>query len=93
MTTFESVHEDQILGSLTTFDRVIFKGYLTGLFPNGAFKRFLDRQGVVLKDFGSYVNKATSQLKEHLKGLAREEGCEYKYLASGPHQGLRALEG
>jgi len=26
MTTFEMIHQDEILGSLTTFDRMIFKG-------------------------------------------------------------------
>lgn len=82
MTTFESLHQDQILGSLTAFDRLIFNGYLTGLFPDGAFKLFLDRQGVLLKHFGSYVDKATSELKEHIQGLARDAGVEYRYLAS-----------
>lgn len=33
MTSFESIHQDKIVGSLTTFDRMIFKGHLTGLSP------------------------------------------------------------
>jgi hypothetical protein len=52
METFMSIHQDALLGTLSTFDRVIFKGYLTGLFPNGAFGRYLSKQGILLKDFG-----------------------------------------
>ena len=31
MTTFESIHEKRIVGKLVAVDRLIFKGYLTGL--------------------------------------------------------------
>jgi len=82
MTTFESVHQEEILGSLTTFDRMIFKGYLTGLFPDGAFGRFLTRQGVLLKDFAAYVEKATARVKAHVQALAAAAGRPYIYLES-----------
>ena len=82
MTSFESVHQEAILGSLTTFDRMIFKGYLTGLFPDGAFGRFLTRQGVLLKDFATYVEKATAKVKEHVQALAAGAGRPYIYLES-----------
>ena len=55
MDTFLSIHQDAILGTLTMFDRLIFKGHLTGLYPQGAFARFLWRQGVLLKEFKPYV--------------------------------------
>ena len=84
MTTFESLHQDAILGTLTTFDRMIFKGSLTGLFPDGAFARFLTSQGVLLKDFGRFVEKATTRVKEHVRALATEQGRPYLYLDS-PH--------
>ena len=54
MDTFLSIHQDSILGTLSTFDRMIFKGHLTGFFPDGAFARFLSKQGVLLKEFGTY---------------------------------------
>ena len=82
MTTFESIHQDEILGSLTTFDRMIFRGYLTGFFPTGAFQHFLNRQGVLLKDFGRFVKTATSEVKEHIKELADRSGRPYIYLES-----------
>jgi len=55
MTSFESTHGEHIIGTLTTFDRMIFKGHLTGLFPEGAFGRFLNTQGVLLKGYDGYV--------------------------------------
>ena len=35
MTMFEDVHADRIVGTLTTFDRMIFKGHLTRLVRAG----------------------------------------------------------
>jgi hypothetical protein len=54
MDTFLSIHQDSIVGTLTMFDRII-KGHLSGFFPDGAFARFLWRQGMLLKEFKPYV--------------------------------------
>jgi hypothetical protein len=64
------------------FDRIIFKGHLTGLFPDGAFTRFLLSQGVLLKEFKPYVQSATQKLKEHAQQVAGEAGRQYIYLQS-----------
>ena len=82
MEAFLGARQDDILGVLTTFDRVIFKGHLTGFFPRGAFSRFLWRQGVLLKDFKPYVERATAELKAHAKQFAEERGRKYQYFAS-----------
>jgi len=82
METFLSVHQDTILGTLTMFDRLIFKGHLTGLFPQGAFARFLWRQGVLLKEFKPYVETATQKMKARAQEVASEAGRPYLYLAS-----------
>jgi len=65
MDTFLSIHQGNIVGSLTTFDRMIFKGYLTKFYSNGAFARFLNRQGVLLKDFKPYVESISQLIKQH----------------------------
>lgn len=54
------------------FDRVIFEGHLTGLFPDGAFSRFLWNQGVLLEDFEPYVEARTEELKERAQPLSRD---------------------
>lgn len=74
MTTFESVHGPDILGKLTHFDRMILWGYLSGLYPKGRFKAFLDSQRVLLKDFSRFVQIQTAALKAHAQRLAEEAG-------------------
>jgi hypothetical protein len=80
MDTFLSIHQDSLLGTLTTFDRMIFKGHLTMLYPNGAFARLLNRQGVLLKDFKPYVEGISQQIKEHAEQLATQTGRPFRYL-------------
>ncbi|MCP4164381.1 MAG: hypothetical protein GY759_00630 [Chloroflexi bacterium] len=75
-----SIHEDAIVGTLSTFDRMIFKGHVTGFYPDGAFARFLSRQGVLLKEFKSYVSQVSSDLKSHAQQMAQEAGRQYIYL-------------
>ena len=77
MKTFVSIFRKLIRGQITTFDRMIFHGYLTSFFPKGAFKRFLCSQHVLLKDFGRYVNKASVRVKEYAQQIAQEAGRPY----------------
>jgi hypothetical protein len=79
-TAFEIVHQDQVLGKLTFFDRLIFKGHLSMLQPPLAMKVFLSRQGVLLKDFAGYVKRVTDDLKAHIQQVAAEAGAPYQYL-------------
>lgn len=81
MTTFESIHASAIAGKLVAPDRILFKGHLSGLMPDGAFQRFLARQGVLLKDFKPYVERATQALKAHAQRLAADAGRPFEYLA------------
>jgi hypothetical protein len=82
MDSFLKVHEKDVLGTLSTFDRLIFKGHLTKLFPRGMFSLFLSRQGVLLKDFKGYVAGVTEELKAHAQRVADEAGRPFLYLAS-----------
>ena len=82
MKTFLSIHQDSIIGTLTMYDRIIFKGHLTGLFPDGAFSRFLSSQDVLRKDFKPYVEARTQKLKEQAQQIAREAGRPFTYLQS-----------
>jgi len=59
---------------------MIIKGHLTFLFPNGAFARFLTRQGVLLKDFKAYVERVSNHIKEHASQLATQAGRPFRYL-------------
>jgi hypothetical protein len=80
MEQFLSIHQDAIVGTLSTFDRLIFKGHLTRLYIGESFQIFLAKQGVLLKDFGPYVEQTTEELKAAVKKLAEEAGRPYQYL-------------
>jgi hypothetical protein len=81
MSAFQIVHQDRIVGKLTCFDRLIFKGHLGNFNMPGRMKAFLDHQGVLLKNFDRYVSRCTERVKDHAKRLAADAGREYRYLA------------
>src|SRR4051812_31132573 len=76
MATFGDLHRDAIAGTIGT--RLIVKGHLNALFPPGAFKRYLDRRDILLKDAGSFFEAETARLKAHAKALA--DGRPFVYL-------------
>jgi hypothetical protein len=78
MATFGDLHRDAIAGTIGT--RLIFKGHLNALFPRGAFKRYLDRRDILLKDAGSFFEAETARLKAHAKALADDRGRPFVYL-------------
>ncbi|MGH9072152.1 MAG: hypothetical protein ACRDX8_13550, partial [Acidimicrobiales bacterium] len=80
MSSFEVVHHQEITGKLTCLDRVILKGHMTRLYPDGAFKAFLSSQGVLLKDVGPYLVRQTAVVRDHVKAMAEEAGRPYIYL-------------
>ena len=61
MEQFLSKHRDEINGTLSMYDRIIFRGHLTALHRPDGFKRFLDKQSVLLKDFKTYVTNTTEE--------------------------------
>jgi hypothetical protein len=80
-TAFEEAHADQIVGCLTTVDRLIIHGHLTLLWRPGAFPTFLLRQGIRFSDFARYVWKITDRVKKHAKRIAKEAGRPFIYQA------------
>jgi hypothetical protein len=79
MDTFLTKHADLIHGSLSCFDRMIFKGYLP-LGHAGAMQGWLSQRGVLLKQFGAFVQKQAGRLKAHAAALAQREGRPLLYL-------------
>lgn len=64
MKSFLEKHQELISGVLNGFDRLIIKGTLRYLAHTGGMLDFLHRMGVLLKNFGSYVEQTTLTLKE-----------------------------
>jgi len=82
VSAFEIVHHESVVGKLTCFDRLLFKGHLSRLYHDGGMQSFLYSQGVLLKHYGAYVPKMTAALKTHVQRLAEDAGRPYQYLAA-----------
>lgn len=72
-------HENKILGVLSCFDRLIFRGYLPLSYTKG-MEGFLYQQKVLFKDFKHYAPKISEQLKEHVRQLVERAGGAFRYL-------------
>ena len=80
MNGFVDLHGESITGVINTFDRVIFKGHLTGFFPDGAFGRYLSRRGILLKDAGRFFETETRRIRDHVVSLAAAAGRSVEHL-------------
>lgn len=76
-------HENRIAGSISGFDRMIFRGTLLWMTQPNGMGKFLNSQGVLLKDFGSYAEGLSEQIKRHAVAVAEQAGRPYEYIHSG----------
>jgi hypothetical protein len=81
MESFIQKHEHKIQGSISCFDRLLYKGYLPFGFP-AAMERFMNSQGLLLKEFKPFVKKQSDILVSHAKAIAEKSGRPYIYLPS-----------
>ena len=99
MHEFIAKHHDQITGTLSGFDRLVFRGTLRSIAHDEGMKRYLWANQILLKDFGSHVERVSRQLKEASLAEAEALGRPVKYLASSQvskeeiARGIAAREG
>ena len=92
MTDFVARHQDKILGTLTCFDRLIFRGHLP-LRYSQAVEGFLHHKGILFKDLKAFLVEQAERLKTHAQSMATRAGRPYRYL-QGPvdkHKLARAI--
>lgn len=82
MEEFLSKHADVVIGTLSGFDRLVFRGTLRLLAHCGGMMRYLWAAGVLLKDFAAHAEGLTRRLKETSEGRARQTGRPIRYLSS-----------
>lgn len=82
MGIFTDLHQKSIHGVIEAFDRIIFKGHFTSMFPKGAFSHYLSQRGVLLKDAAEFFKSETTRVIDHAKAVAAECGRPYIYLQS-----------
>lgn len=82
MKRFLRTHANLIRGVLCGFDRMRFRGTLRWLAYTQGMQKFLNHAHVLLKDFKSYVQRVTDQVRESTETLARDAGRPLIYLNS-----------
>lgn len=78
MKTFCQQHDKKIIGTISIFDRLIFKGYLPINYPE-AMEKFVDRQGWLRKEMAEKIKACSRQVKVHAMTMTENAGCPYKY--------------
>lgn len=96
---FIAKHQDQITGTLSGFDRLVFPGTFGLIGHAEGMRRYLWANQVLLQDFGSNFEKVSLRLKEPSLAEAEAAWPPVKHLASGQvrkkemAQGMAAKEG
>jgi hypothetical protein len=90
---FLSKHAASVIGTLTGFDRLVFRGTLRMLAHRGGMAAYLYAVRVLLKDFGAHAEAMTHRLREASEALAHRLGRPIQYLpSSGIDKEARARE-
>src|SRR5919109_2656836 len=82
MKRFLTRHKDRIVGTITGFDRVLFRGTLRSISHCRGLDIFLGSQHVLLKDFSAFARQLAGEIGEHAQAFAAERGRPYQYLNS-----------
>jgi hypothetical protein len=75
-------YSEKINGILSTFDRMIIRGYIRSLMYDTGRYFYLSQQKVLLKNFAQFTSDISENIKSHGKALAQRYGRPYIYLQS-----------
>lgn len=82
MERFLKRYEDRIIGSITGFDRLLFRGTLRSMCYVDGMRKFLWHHRILYKDFADWAQAISNRLKEHAEQLAKRAGRPFRYVAS-----------
>jgi hypothetical protein len=82
MESFVLRHSEDVIGVLSGFDRVLFRGTLRSICYGKGLDRFLGAMGVRYKDFWAFAEGLSERLKKHAQTLAHDAGRPFQYLYS-----------
>jgi hypothetical protein len=79
MERFIARHQAVITGTLSGYDRMLFKATLRGLSHVKGLLGFFGAKRVLLKDFGTFVQAQSARIKAHAEAVAQAAGrpCQY----------------
>jgi hypothetical protein len=82
MDRFLERHQDRVIGVLSGFDRILFRGTLRSISYCDGLDRFLSYHNVLYKDFGQFAGGVSEAVKAHVQELVGKFGRPYLYLES-----------
>jgi len=82
MRSFLQRHVKEVVGVLSGFDRVLFRGTLRSMDYLEGFDAFLAAHHVLYKDFSKFVQRMSQRIKQHAEEYAKQHGRLFLYVAS-----------
>lgn len=82
MQQFLDRHQARIVGVLSGFDRLLFRGTLRSISYLVGMDKFLNVHGVLYKHFGRFAERVSDKLKEHARQFADKHQRPFHYLQS-----------
>lgn len=79
MKSFIEKHQRKVTGTISTFDRIIFKGYLPLGYPAG-MENFLLRKGLLIKEFKAFAKQQSEIIKQSAIDYAQRYNRPYQFL-------------
>lgn len=82
MERFLERHQARIVGVLSGFDRLLFRGSLRSMSYLSGMNKFLSCHHVLYKDFGRFAERLSIRIKDRGKELAERSGRPWCYVES-----------
>lgn len=82
MERFLERHKSHVIGVLSGFDRLLFRGSLRSISYLSGMNKFLSIHSILYKDFGRFAEHLSTRLKDRGKEVAEEAGRPWRYVES-----------
>ncbi len=93
MEAFIQRHEPDVIGVLSGFDRMRFRGTLRSICYSEGLDRYLGAVGVRYRDFGVFAQGLSERLKDHARELARQAGRPFEYVPRSSEEKEKIAQG
>lgn len=82
MKRFVEKYQDRVIGVLSGFDRILFRGGLRQLLYPGGLLAWLSAHSILLKNFGTFASMISNHVTNHAKQFATARGRPFEYIPS-----------
>jgi hypothetical protein len=82
MERFLTRHSNRLVGVVSGFDRLLFRGTLRSISYVDGMDRFLSSQGILYKDVAGFAARITAHVRAHAEAVAKRTGRPLEYLRS-----------